>query len=346
MFNKNIIRPLIRHRFAIIIFVCIVVLLSAVFVFLESKNTPTPKYSGPVENISVGTIGEYSSLIFIAQDRGYFRDNGLEVTTKEYESGPPAVADLLAGKIDMTTAADFVGVRNSFNNEDLKILAAMAKVESFFMVVRRDHGIEKPTDLKGKKIGVTSKTAGEYHLGEYLTFNQMTLRDINMVNQPPSQLVELFTKGDIDAIVSFDPHVSKAQSLVGDKASQWSIQSGQNLYPLLYSSGKLTSERPEAVKRYLQALVSAEQFIKSNDAEARAIIIKRLNFDTAYLERVWPRFSFALTLDQEMLIAMENQAHWAIENHLTSATKTPNFLRLIYFEGLQSAKPEGITIIR
>ena len=43
---------------------------------------------------------------------------------------------------------------------------------------------------------------------------------------------------------------------------------------------------------------------------------------------------------------MEDEARWAIENHLTDATKTPNYFRLIYFDALQAVNPEAITVVR
>ena len=312
---------------------------------LLMRQTTPSKYNGPIEHLNVGTVAEYSSLSIIAQDKGYFKQNGVEVAIKDYESGPPAVADLLAGKIDVATAADFVGVRNSFADEDLNIVAAQAKAESFFLVVRSDHGINRSGDLLGKRVGVTRKTAGEFYLGQFLVANQLSLRDITIIDGTPSQLVERLSRGELDAIVTFDPHISKAKSLLGTSAIVWSAQD-QKLSPLLYSTGKLTGTRPEAVKRYLQALVQAEQFIQAHNDQARATVAQHLHYDKDYMQTIWSHLSFSLSLDQELLIDLESQARWVIANHLTTATTVPNYLHLIYFDGLAAVKPEGITIIR
>lgn len=342
-------KPHFRRRIgiitAVIIFLGIAVVIAGT-VWYQSIRVSAPTYRGAVENISVGTIGEYSSLIFIAEERGYFKSNGLNVTTKEYESGAPAVADLLAGKIDMTTAADFVGVRNSFKNEDFKILATMVKGESFHLIVRSDHQISKATDLKGKRVGLTRKTAGEFHLGQFLSFNQLSMSDITVVDQSPSQLAELINKGDIDAMVSFEPHIYKTKTVLGNKINVWSVQGDQNLYSLLYGTGKLTRERPEVIKRYLNSIVMAEEFISKNDYQARSIVARRLNYSEDFVNTIWPRFTFGVTLDQELLIAMDDQARWVIENGLVTSPKIPNYLRFIYLDGLETVKPEGVTIIR
>ncbi|GAG37759.1 unnamed protein product, partial [marine sediment metagenome] len=51
-------------------------------------------------------------------------------------------------------------------------------------------------------------------------------------------------------------------------------------------------------------------------------------------------------LPQALLIAMEDQARWRIENGLTDETDVPNFLDFLYFDALEVTAPEAVTIIR
>ncbi len=333
-------------RRASIIGLIVLGLAGSLAIWWQQRTSAVPEYTGPVERISTGLIGEYAALILIAQDQGYFRAAGLDVAITEYPSGPAAVADLLAGKLDTAMGADFAGVRNSFAGQDLKILATMSKSEAFFMVARRDHGINTEADLKGKKIGVTRKTVGEFYVGQFLTFNKLALRDVTIVDLPQQDLVEAVKAGHIDAAVLFEPNAYRAGSLLGSNAVRWSVQSGQSIYALLYGTSKLTTQRPQVIKRYLQAAVQAEQFVKTHDAEARSIVAKRLGYDAAYIDYIWPKFNFTVSLDQELLLNMDDEARWAIENNLTTSTKPPNYLRMLYLPALEAVKPEGITIIR
>lgn len=304
-----------------------------------------PKYTGPIESVSTGIVAEYSALSIIAQQQGYFKENGLNVSIQDYVSGPAAVSDLLAGKIDIVTAADFVGVSNSFNDESLRILATQMRAYSFFLVVGSD--IETAADLKGKRIGITAETAGEFYMGQYLILNQLSLKDITVVYDKPDELVNYLAAGYVDAIVTFDPHIKNAQKRIGkDKLEVWQVQGDQRLSSMLYGTAKLTAERPEAVRRYISALAQAEEFILANNEKARDIVRDYLKYDDAYTRTIWSRFMVDLSLDQDLLINMEDQARWAIENKLTTATKVPDYLRFIYFDGLEAVKPDGITIIR
>lgn len=57
-----------------------------------------PKYTGPVEKVTLGKVNaEDSALILVAQDKGFFAENGLEVTLKDYQSGGAGIKDLMTG---------------------------------------------------------------------------------------------------------------------------------------------------------------------------------------------------------------------------------------------------------
>lgn len=323
----------------------IAALVAGSLVFLLKKPA-TPAYTGPVMHLSSGIVGEYSSLSIIAQQQGFFKANGLDVTLKDYVSGPPAVADMLAGKVDIVTAADFVGVSNSFGHPDLKILATQARADSFFLVVRRDHGLTATADLKGKRIGITRNTAGEFYLGQYLTLNQLSLKDINLTDLPPDKLVDALATGSLDAIVTFNPHINEAQNRLRPHVRVWSLQGDQKLSVLLYGTNTLTTQHPEAIRRYLQALTEAEDYTLKNNDTARTIVGNYLHFNDTYMQVVWSHINFDVSLDQDLLISMEDQARWAIENKISSATTVPDYTQFMYFNGLEAVKPEGITVIR
>src|SRR5579859_3747041 len=98
----------------------------ATIVFIKTPSS-LQHYQGLVEHISIGNVREYSIFNVIAKEKGYFTDNGLNADVKEYESGPPAVADLLAGKVDFAFASDNAGVQAIFTHPQLRIIAIRKK---------------------------------------------------------------------------------------------------------------------------------------------------------------------------------------------------------------------------
>ena len=96
----------------------------------------------------------------------------------------------------------------------------------------------------------------------------------------------------------------------------------------------------------MKSLIQAEGYLASHKKEAKAIIRKRMNFDDAYIEMIWPRYQFGLSLDQSLITAMEDEARWMIKNNLTMEKKVPNFIDYVYEGGLKAVKPEAVNIIR
>lgn len=338
-------KPIYKKLFLAVIFLVFII---ATFFIVKNnfvKNN-APKYTGPVEKVTIGNVGEYSIFNLIALNKGYFKENGLDVTIEEYSSGPPAIDDLLAGKIDFAIAADFVGVRNIFTNPDLRIVTQANKHKVFHVIARKDKGVLNTSDLKGKTIGVTKKGAGEFYLGRFLTFNNLELKDITIHDLTPQQMITQLENGTIDAIVIFDPHAYNLQKKLGDSIIQWSAQGEQNIFALMYSTNTYLSAHPDTTVRLMRALLQAEDYVRQNTTEIQTSIAKELNYDPEYVNYLWPNFIANHALDQELLLTMEDEARWSIKNNLTDQKKVPNYLDYIYFDALEKTKPDAITIIR
>ena len=64
------------------------------------------------------------------------------------------------------------------------------------------------------------------------------------------------------------------------------------------------------------------------------------------METVWSQNQYSLSLDQSLIVAMEDEARWMISNGLTTEKHVPDFLNYIYEDGLRAIKPETVTIVR
>jgi NitT/TauT family transport system substrate-binding protein len=157
------------------------------------------KYTGLPEKITLA-VSEYlvSTLVYLAEDRGYFEKNGLEVTVKNYKSGKAACDALIAGEADISTSADFVFVSNSFKHRDLRAFGTVATAQAKELVARKDKGITTIKDLIGKKIGVTKKSGAEFLLGVFLALNAITYEDIEIVYLTPPEIPKAILNGAID----------------------------------------------------------------------------------------------------------------------------------------------------
>ncbi len=313
-----------------------------------SQNQPE-KYSGPVEKITLGMeLSPLSALLWVAENKSYFQENGVEVTMKKFDSGRSAFVSMLKeGGLDMVTVSQTPVMFNSFDRSDFAITANMAfSYNDLFVLARRDRGIAKPEDLRGKKIGVHKGSTGQYFLDAFLTVNNLQLSEIKEVDITTGKLVPSILEGTIDAISTWNPHISNAQNALGNKSITFPTGELYREDWYFVSNQQFIQNHPEAIIRFLKAIKQAEGFIENNKDEAIAIVAGRLDVKKDFISSTWNDYHFELFLDQTIIHSIENEARWAISNNLTNATKIPNYLDYIYTDALQKVKPEAVTIIK
>jgi ABC-type nitrate/sulfonate/bicarbonate transport system substrate-binding protein len=311
-----------------------------------SQRTTHQKYTGSTEQVTIGTCPlETSGLIWIAERQGYFGENGLNVTIKNFEAGKYAVTALLGGEVDIATAAEFVLVGKALNEEKLQTIGSIAKQEFHYLIGRKDRGIEKVADLRGKRIGLSRQTSAEFYFGRYLQLHGISLDDVTLIDLNPTQVRESLINGDLDAALIWDPYADSIEKILGRNAVVWPAQSGQMMYWLLIARREYVTGHRELIDRLLSSLNQAEQFAFSNPDKAKQMLRTTLKVDEAYIERIWPKTRLALSLDQGLVIAMEDESRWMIGNNLVSSRKMPYYPDHIYWKGLKKVKPSSVTVI-
>ncbi len=305
-----------------------------------------PTGSGTPDSIVIGTTPfEVSGLIFIAEDQGYFEVNGISPTIKIYDAGINAMDALYRGDVDVATAADFVFARHTLGGKPIRGIATIGKSEFHYIIANKDKGIRNISDLKGKKIGVARGTSGDFFLGRFLELHDINLRDVEVVDLPPAQVTDPLLNGSVDAVSTWDPYAYSTEKSLGDSALVWPDQKGRLMYWIAICLEDYVTTNQTQLHAFLNSLQQAEKFAVNHPAEARAIVQKRLRTDDAYIGRVWPYTQLSLTLDQSLVLAMEDEARWMIANNLTNATAVPDFRDYIYTEGLEKIKPGSVNII-
>jgi NitT/TauT family transport system substrate-binding protein len=328
---------------AIMVIVAIVLVGSGVWYLQGSHKS----YAGEPEPISIGVpkMIDSSALIFIADDQHFFADNGLNVTIKEYDAGLYAVDDMLNGSNDIAVATEFVLVGKVFKGEKVSSIGSIAKYQSHYLIGRKDRGIEKVTDLKGKKVGLAKGTSGEFYLSRYLELHGISLADVTLIDIKPSQYTDAILNGTVDAALVWEPSAGAINDRSGNSVVSWPAQSGQLGYWNAICRDDWAAQHPELVNRFLRAIDQAEDYTIYHPAEAKAIVKKRMHVDDAYIAAMWPNTYFTLSLDQSLITAMEDEGRWMINNNLTGEKTLPDLQDCLYPYSLNEVKPESVNII-
>lgn len=285
--------------------------------------------------------GDVGALEWIARDRGFFGSVGLDVEMTGYATGRQAIDAVKDGRADLATASEFVVATNSFSRADFRILASICQYWNKGFIGRRDHGIEKPGDLKGKRIGFTSPSSAEHSMMVLLALQGLTLAEVTTVDLQPDQIVQQMADGTIDAAVTWEPHAGTIRSRLGANAVDLMPRSLEN-YLLIIADGGGTAS-PRAVNRLLRSLLLAEQWAGENPADAKQYLTTRFSLSPAYVEKIWTRMQLSVGLPQEILEAMDAEALW-FARKIGSAT-IPNFALVVDSGPLAKIKPSAVNMV-
>jgi ABC-type nitrate/sulfonate/bicarbonate transport system substrate-binding protein len=324
----------------------IILLPFLVMIFWLIQKKQSPKYTEPMNKITLAAYeGEASLLVYLAEAYGFFKQNGLDVTIRGFDSGKAAADDLIIGEADISTNASGVLVSNGFDYPNLQVLATIATLRVQGFIVRKDKGILTVGDLIGKKIGVTRKSHGEFNLGIFLLINGLSISDVEIVDLSPSKIVDAMISGEIDAGFTWEPNLYNIKNKLADNALVWKNGVPEFKFILL-SKKEWLDNNSSVATRFVKSIIEAEEYVKKNQDDSKKFLEKRFNYKQSYAISTWQDHDFDVTLSQELLLEFEDIARWQIENNLTTATIMPNYLNYIYFDSLEAIKPEVVQIIR
>jgi ABC-type nitrate/sulfonate/bicarbonate transport system substrate-binding protein len=334
-----------RNLIVIAVSILVVVIVLSSFVYLNSQKP----YSGKMESIDVAySPFESVTLFWVAEEQNFFSQNGLNVTSHKYSTGANALDGVLKGEEEIVVGTtEFPFIIRALNQANISTIGSISKSEYVYLVGRADRGINQVSDLKGKTIGTTFGTISHFYLGRFLELNGLSLQTVTLVDlKTPTDWVNAVVNGSIDAVATAQPYADLAKDGLGDNSVVWSIQSSQRLYAQAIATNEWITNHPELVNRFLKSLLQAEDFVINHPTEAKAIVKNQMALSDAYMDKVWSQNQFSLSLDQSLILAMQDESHWLIQNKLTNATALPNFTNFVYVDGLEAVKPMSVTIIR
>lgn len=104
--------------------------------------------------------------------------------------------------------------------------------------------------------------------------------------------------------------------------------------------------RPGTIEKFVRALLKAEGFNRSEPRQALRLFADQLKLDVKTLEPGWKDFAFNVDLPQSLLIALEDEARWAMARGYVDKDQVPNFLPHLHLDALLAVQPERVTVVR
>ena len=283
--------------------------------------------------------------IFIAESEGYFAAEGAAVVLEELVGGHRTLQRLLNGGADLATSSEAVVMFNSFRSGDYAVIATFVTSDDDVKVVARPgSGIAVAQDLRGKRIGTIVGASAHFYLDTLLLLNGVDPKAVQMRNLQPEDMAGALAKGEVDAVSVWEPYGYKALAAVpGAKLLPKSGAYVETFNLIVHK--KHRGARDADLVRLLRALERAQQLIATEPAKAQSVLRSRLKLDQSFVEWIWPRFRYRLTLEQSLLKTMEAEARWARQEDHVKAERSPNYLDYIHSGPLRQVRPAAVGII-
>src|SRR5579871_2491574 len=208
-----------------------------------------------------------SAPVFIAQDKGYFRDAGLNVDLKFFDAAQPIAVAVTAGDVDFGVTAFTAGLYNLAGKGTLKVIGGMSREKAGYPLIgyfasprAYDAGLKTPKDLAGKRVAVTQiGSSFHYSLGLLADKYGFKLSDVGIVPLQSLSNAAAALKGEtVEAALL---PVSTARKLMDDGGAKligWvGDETPWQLGAVFASPGTLTNK--ELVTKVLAALNRADR---------------------------------------------------------------------------------------
>ena len=275
-------------RYSAPLFLILLLVLSSLFIHCTN---PTPEPT----KVSFGYQPFGSNLaFFVAMDKGYFKEQGLDVTAENIISANDAANAVVNGSIVGNATVPLNVVLNIEENQPGLMKIFMVKAESKeiwsdYLLVKKGSNITSISQLKGKKVGGYPGSAQQVLL-KLILRQFMDEKDIITVELPPNTQLQALDSGQVDAILTYDDlAITALQNNVGQVLAENPLCKYviNPLYAFPYVlSSKFVKENPKTARKIRDAMYKAADFIKTNEAEARQIMAKWVGSKPEIAEKV------------------------------------------------------------
>jgi NitT/TauT family transport system substrate-binding protein len=221
--------------------------------------------------ISLSSRSNTNTTYYVAQARGIFKDEGLEV---EFIQVNPRLGAMAVLNGDVTFTTSFVSTfRGVVQGLPMKTVFVLLKKGIYHLMVRPDI-IKDVQELKGKKLGVTAVNGGDHIIGRELL--RMKGVDPNLVQAiavgEPSLRAQAVLTNLVQAVSVSPPHDLMLQQQ-GLKAISGPPEIGVPSSGL-FASDRLIKDNPQILRRTIRAALKANKFIDANREETIRIMAK------------------------------------------------------------------------
>ncbi|WP_064839755.1 aliphatic sulfonate ABC transporter substrate-binding protein [Rhizobium sp. N324] len=229
----------------------------------------------------------YNPVSLILKDEGIlekeFEKDGIKITWVQSAGSNKALEFLNAGSLDFGSTAGAAALIGRVNGNPIKSIYVYSRPEWTALVTRKDTGIAKVEDLKGKSIAVTRGTDPHIFLVRALADAGLTEKDVSLVLLQHADGRLALKRGDVDAWAGLDPIMASAEIEDGDVLFYRKPEN--NSWGVLNVREEFAAAHPEIVKRVLASYEKARSEALKDPAKLKAALVAATKLPDSVIER-------------------------------------------------------------
>lgn len=235
--------------------------------------------------VTIG-IGGQTLLTYLpttlAQELGYYKEAGLDVSLQDLQGGSKALTAMIGGSTDVTSGYYEHTIQMQAKNQQVKAFANLNQSPGVVLVVapKNKDAVSKVGDLQGKNIGVTAPGSSTDMFVKYLLNKNGLPLDAASVSGigAGSSAVAAVEKGQVDAAVMLEPDITvlakrigSAPKVLADTRTHQQVQAlyGTQTWPSssFYAKSDWLQQNPEKAKKLANAMTKTLTWIQQHSGE-------------------------------------------------------------------------------
>ena len=179
------------------------------------------------ETVIIGHFGNPTPMQVAVADNKFEAATGWDIEWRKFASGADVIAAMASGDVKLSELGSSPLAIAASQGVDLQLfMIAQVIGEAESLIVRNGSGIEKPEDLKGKRVAVPVGSTAHFSLMGAIKHAGLAETDITIMNMPPDQIAAAWQQEAIDAAFIWQPVQSEllqnGKLLIGaDKTAEW-----------------------------------------------------------------------------------------------------------------------------
>lgn len=272
------------------IIVILAAILAAALLYLNPQITGRAIAIPQVQTVRVGYVPlAYALPYFVAQEEGYFAEEGLDVKAIRFESPNQLIDAIAAGQVDLSggpvAATGIAAIAEDRQPGLLRIYSLGCPGVSnpaARLLVARDSPVRSLADLKGRRMGKLPGIQWKTLITRYLEVNGVDPASVELVDLAVPLQLGALQSGSIDAVMALEPVPTIARLKNVSRVLDAAPMETSLVEPLCVGAGVVNArflvEKPGVARKAFSAIEKGIRRTRS-DESVRRYMEKYLGLD-------------------------------------------------------------------